>query len=1048
MKRLKLLVLGVFIFSFFTSQSQTHTYEKFNSEQSVNPFVYNMIQDKNGFLLIGTGDGLLKYDGLKFELIDEEDGLGGTIVSCSFIDSKSRVWLGHSKSGTLSVLEDEKITTIDISEHVKNKVISITEDGSGNIWIATQNEGLICYGKDGQFTNFTDEVDGYMLESIHNLGGNALALATNEGVFLIENTNVNPKFTFMDEGPYTKVFDFEKIGSSHLLCTEDDGLYKIHFDNNKFQIEQIIDEFDLSSYKLTDLEYGEYGELFITAGDALLKANIAPEGVFKVLSVMDMNEGNPMETSNLKSSFVDQEKTLWIASFGDGMFKLSDNYFTSYHLPENPEIYGLSTFDNRIKVCSRGKVFCFSEVAELSVLNEEQGVPDDAILCIDKDNKGCEWLGTESNGLFFKPHNEDKFVAFPLHDDINAKRINCLTFSDKKVYVGSSYGLFVIDIENGSFEWLNSKILGHNVINDLYRDSNGKIWVSTLGQELIYFEDDQINFRKISENKRMLIETKAVAEDSNGNIWIATGTQGVVKLGEKGEENIQFTKSFGLFSSSTYGITCDKNGKIWVTHRDGLSKIDPETDEVEVYNYKNGITQDFSNAITCDSEENIWFGSNDGLVRYDPDLDKENESEPKIVFTKLMVSDSLRSTADIWDLEYGKHKIDIEFIGVSLAAGEGVTYQYYLEGYDEDWGDPTDQNRESYKPTSGEYVFKVKAFNKDGIGGEQVAEFKFSIDNPFWLKPWFIVIAVVFVLAIIRGVIYLREKQLKERQEYLEMELEARTEEVVNKNHELEEKNKDITDSINYARHIQSALIPSTELLKESLPESFVFFKPRDIVSGDFYWVKEYEKDIVIVGADCTGHGVPGAFISLIGMSIIKEISNRKDIKDPGKALNFLEVEIENTLNKNKEYGVKDGMDLGFIQMDKKSKKLWYAGARRPLLIFRGKEHFILQGDRQSIGGSYEDEPLKEFTVKEFQLQEGDRLYLWSDGYPDQFGGPNAKKLKQKGLVDIIENMQDKPMDVQYNIIRESFLTWRNGCDQIDDVLLIGIEITGSEQSI
>jgi len=129
------------------------------------------------------------------------------------------------------------------------------------------------------------------------------------------------------------------------------------------------------------------------------------------------------------------------------------------------------------------------------------------------------------------------------------------------------------------------------------------------------------------------------------------------------------------------------------------------------------------------------------------------------------------------------------------------------------------------------------------------------------------------------------------------------------------------------------------------------------------------------------------------------------------------------------------------MEINSKTRTLRYAAARRPLLIIRGKEQFLIEGDRQSIGGSYEDEPLKKFTLKEFQLEKGDRLYIWSDGYPDQFGGERGKKLKQKGLIEVLTNIQDKPMDTQHEIIKETFLTWKNGYEQIDDVLLMGIQI-------
>lgn len=373
MKNLKLLYIAAFLCSYSALQCQTYTFEKFDSEQSVNPFVYNLTQDKNGFLLVGTGDGLLRYDGFEFRLFDESNGLGGSIVSCTFIDSHSNTWIGHSKSGKLSVLSDNKIKTIDISAYAKNKVVGISEDDSGNMWIATQNEGLLRYDVNGEFKMFKDDLDGYLIISIQDLGGNNLALGTNEGVFIVENLNVDPKFVFLDEGPYTKVFDFEKSGSAHVLCTEDDGLYKIFFNNGTFQIEQIFDDFNLASYKMTDIQFAKDGLMYITAGEELLELKTSEGAAFQILSLKNLNLGNPMKSSNLKSSFVDSEKNLWIASFGDGLFKMNNSYFTFYDLPNDPEILGLSQYKEELIASTKGNVYSFTN---------ENGTDDVAVLTL------------------------------------------------------------------------------------------------------------------------------------------------------------------------------------------------------------------------------------------------------------------------------------------------------------------------------------------------------------------------------------------------------------------------------------------------------------------------------------------------------------------------------------------------------------------------------------------------------------------------------------------------------------------------------------------
>jgi len=1040
MKNFKLNLLGCLILAASSAlQCQTYSFENYSSEENVNPFVYNLLQDNDGILLIGTGDGLIKYDGLDFQIINKENGLGGDIVSCSYLDKEGVAWLGHSKSGKITTLKKAGISILDISDFIKNKVNGIVEDEMGNVWVASQNEGLLCIKKDGTKAHFKEEFKDYMLLSIHNLGGNAIALGTNEGVFMVSEINKVPKISFLDEGPYTKVFDFHKIGPNHILTTEDDGLYNISYHKGQFSIQQVNDEFNWSSEKLVSITGSTEKEIFISTPEKIYSCSVNSVP-FGIEARKNLNSGKTLGSTNIRNTLLDRENNLWIASFGDGLFRMSDEFFTFYDMENDPEVLSIYSHNNEIMVSTKGNLY-FTETGNDTkgiLRSSDLNVPSDSITAILKETNGTLWLGTRFKGVYYTKDSR-KLESFHLSNDINARRINCLEQDDVSVYVGTSNGLYIINKKTKDFELLNSQVFGHNVINNLYKDKSGIIWVATLGQEIIYFENGVRRAKKISDKQTAQIEAVGIAHDKEGNVWVATATQGVVKLGE---ENIQFDKNSGLHSSSTYGVVCDKNGFMWITHRDGLSKINPENYRVEIFNHKNGIGQDFSNAITVDQFENIWFGSNEGVLKYNPDLDKTNLIAPKVVFSQILLSDSIKHADSDWNLDYGDHKIQINFKGVTLNRADEVLYSYYLEGHDEDWGDYTSNKSVSYnKLPSGEYTFKVTALNADDVGGEKISELKFTIDSPIWQKPWFVITVIVLSLVTLRLVIHFRERRLKERQIQLEAQLDARTEEVVNKNLELEEKNKDITDSINYAKNIQNALIPSDEELKKSFSQSFVFFKPRDIVSGDFYWVKRFRNSSVIVGADCTGHGVPGAFISLIGMSVLKEISSRKATTDPAIALNFLEVEIENTLNKNKAYGVKDGMDLGIIEINHDTLELRYSAARRPLVIYRKGNFEIINGDRQSIGGSYEDEPLKEFTLKEYQLEKGDRLYLWSDGYPDQFGGPRAKKLKQKGLLEILTKMQDKPIETHHNIIRESFLTWKNGYEQVDDVLLLGIEI-------
>jgi len=266
---------------------------------------------------------------------------------------------------------------------------------------------------------------------------------------------------------------------------------------------------------------------------------------------------------------------------------------------------------------------------------------------------------------------------------------------------------------------------------------------------------------------------------------------------------------------------------------------------------------------------------------------------------------------------------------------------------------------------------------------------------------------------------------------------------------EIEAKNKEITDSINYAKRIQNALIPPIETFKKILPNSFIIFKPKDIVSGDFYWIaalnttKENtnnEKLVVYAVADCTGHGVPGAFMSLIGLKIFNQSVKQKGVNSPAEALNFLNKEVFNTVNKhsNSDNIIRDGMDVALCSINFKTLMLSFSGAKNPVYIVRDKELHEIKGNKQPIGAYDTQEP---FTNKTYQLKKRDMIYIFSDGFADQFGGEKGKKLKYKPFKEMLIENSDKSLAKQEQQLNDFFENWKGNLEQLDDVCLIGVRI-------
>jgi serine phosphatase RsbU (regulator of sigma subunit) len=263
----------------------------------------------------------------------------------------------------------------------------------------------------------------------------------------------------------------------------------------------------------------------------------------------------------------------------------------------------------------------------------------------------------------------------------------------------------------------------------------------------------------------------------------------------------------------------------------------------------------------------------------------------------------------------------------------------------------------------------------------------------------------------------------------------------------IEHQNKQITDSIVYAKRIQEAVLPPDYFINQFLKVYFILFKPRDIVSGDFYWTYMKDSVVFLAAVDCTGHGVPGAFMSMLGYSFLNEIINQKEVETvtASEVLNELREKIKKSLRQTgKENEAKDGMDMAFCVIDFKNSKMQFAGAQNPLIIVRDNEIIQIKADRMPIGIYLRER--ESFTNNEIQMQKGDTYYLFSDGYEDQFGGPQEKKFMIKNFKELLLNISLQPMSEQKQILDETLEHWmrhprKNDAhfDQVDDILVIGL---------
>jgi serine phosphatase RsbU (regulator of sigma subunit) len=406
---------------------------------------------------------------------------------------------------------------------------------------------------------------------------------------------------------------------------------------------------------------------------------------------------------------------------------------------------------------------------------------------------------------------------------------------------------------------------------------------------------------------------------------------------------------------------------------------------------------------------------------------------------------------------------------------KGIEYQYKLEGVMSewtDWGNVPEKDFPFFPP--GNHVLQIRA--RDAMGNlSDIKEYPFSIRPPFYQTIWFYILAIALFIAFVAVFIRVRERNLIKEKQILEQkvkertktieeqkndiekqrdelkimnqeilqqkeEIEAQRDEITSQRDQIVSQNQDIIKSISYARRIQTAVMPSKEVTDSVLKDYFILLKPRDIVSGDFFWMSKKGNKVIVAAADCTGHGVPGAFMSLLGITLLTEIVKNTDDVRPHILLNELRSNIKRALSQvGKEHEAKDGMDISLSVIDNDSNTLFFAGAYNPLYLIRNKELIEYKGDKMPVGVHINEK--ESFTLREIQIQKNDCIYMFSDGYVDQFGGDSNRKFMAKNFKELLLRITEKDMSEQKTILDDTIDQWIGPHDQLDDILVMGIRL-------
>ena len=335
-------------------------------------------------------------------------------------------------------------------------------------------------------------------------------------------------------------------------------------------------------------------------------------------------------------------------------------------------------------------------------------------------------------------------------------------------------------------------------------------------------------------------------------------------------------------------------------------------------------------------------------------------------------------------------------------------------------------------------MFKVRAYNNNDVCSEH-ASYSFKVKPPFWQTALFYVLVTCILIFAVFVFDRVRTRNLKIANALLENKVNERTEQLAIKNAELAEKNKDITDSIRYAKYIQDAMLPKEESMQRLLRNYFILYKPKDIVSGDFYWLKQHENNVYIAAVDCTGHGVPGAFLSIQASNLLNTAFNADETKSPATILNRLDKLVDQTLhNKVDNIEIRDGMDISLCKINFDTNIIEYAGAFNSIYLVRDNKLIEYDADNIYIGNNDNN---KLYTNQPFKAEKDDVIYLFSDGFADQFGGDKGKKYKYRQMQQLLVKNNNKSMDAQKQLLEREFEQWRGNLEQVDDVMIIGIKI-------
>ena len=998
------------------------------------------IVSSNDLLYLGTYNGLSVYDGLSVKSYNYDHGLPNAFIGELFEDSKGYIWIGYGGKGLVKWKDGNVVnyfTTKDglISDHIN----ALAEDREGNILIGTSHGLSVYNGETFSNYNFTNGLgngnitdikvfgnktwiacgvrskttgynyaiggglsifDGENFKSIdlskfNNINRNAstcfviekdflgnIWIGTSGGGILKYNGTSFEQFTTSDGLPSNYIRDILIDEHGLWICTSN-GLANMKDDKIKIitSLKQEIDFEDLHC-----ISKSKDGVYFIGAEEGVVVYD--PFSFQKISS----NEGIKIPsnwTRGIKALEYDKDGILWAGGI-DGLYKIKDGIVSKIFNSQNSGLFYNSisnieiSKDGSMWMTNNGQIARYLN-GEIEDMNKKFKIPKELYISdLVFDVEGTMWFSTNRGLGRFKNdslviYDESDGLIKSLGGDINIGKNNEI------IYSTHGYGFSVFDGDSfKNYDETNG--LPDNRIWDLAVDSKNNYWLALDGGGVAMFDGEKFRNHKISDGVTAG-ETYSAYVDDFDNVWIGT---------------------FG-------GGVCYYDGKVW-------NSVDT----------RDGLLDNLVGAICSVDGNKYWFGSMNGITSYVP-----KHQTPKVYIENIKTASGFYNSLEELRENKGKilEKTRITFSLKSNSFNTKKEKQKYIINIIKNGNKKTHlirTNEFEFIPEKiGKYIIEFQSIDRD-MNYSNLEQIEIKVVGPWYKNLATAVPFWGFLLLLISLSGYSSNKYLSQRRYTAQLKEESRI--------RLEEKNKEILDSINYAKRIQDAMMTSDSYRKSVIPNSFIFFKPLDVVSGDFYWVfKDKEDNIFFTVADCTGHGVPGAFMSMIGTSLLNEIIVEKGIKDTNMILDEMRKQIIKSLNQDTEDDQKDGMDISICKLNMKKKTLEFSGAHNPLVIVSGNELSTFKGDSQAVG--LETVDIKPFTKRSMKLKKDDMVYIYSDGYQDQFGGENGKKYKTTNFKKLLIKISSQDEKKQLKLLEIEFANWMKNEDQIDDVCVMGVRI-------